>query len=357
MRSLTSLDLHFLVRELQQFIGCRLDKVYQGRGKEKGHLLFQFHKSGEGKLLVACRLPSLLYIASQKESFAQLGHFAEYMRRNWSNGRVKSITQWGFERILEILIERKDSGCKLIIEMIPPGNIVAVDEKGKILNLLTPRKTASRVLRGGAVYEPPPSRFDPKAASPEEITAHLFESTKDSIVKSLAVDIGLGGTYAEEVCARARIEKGRSDLSREELSAIATIIKSLFDEKGEANVQEGEAFPFKLHFDTGVKIYKTFSEAIEEVSEDEIPDTPVVKDRAGEVVKKQQSSLEKLEKSAGENQRRAELLYEHYTEVKGLLDEIAEARKDSSWKEIKDRFKDRVEQINEARGEVVVELE
>ncbi len=44
---LNFLELHFLVKELQDIVGARVDKIYEPDG-----FLLQIHKSGAGKLFL-----------------------------------------------------------------------------------------------------------------------------------------------------------------------------------------------------------------------------------------------------------------------------------------------------------------
>ena len=46
MKSLSSIDVHYIVKELKGLQGSRVDNIYQ---KEKEEILLQLHRSGEGK--------------------------------------------------------------------------------------------------------------------------------------------------------------------------------------------------------------------------------------------------------------------------------------------------------------------
>jgi predicted ribosome quality control (RQC) complex YloA/Tae2 family protein len=358
---LSSLDLHFLVRELQSLVGARLDKAYQGTGERKRDLLLQFHKKDKGKGLLRILLPGLVYMTEAKPEYdAMPGQFATFLRRHVGNARLIGVEQKGFERLLELKLENKDGIFTLVLELLPPGNGLLLNNQGKIINLLEPQKTSSRVLRGGAVYEPPPLLFDTKGATADMIVERLFSSTKDSIVKSLAIDLGLGGDYAEEVCSRAGVEKSRKDLSREELGRIATAMKGIFEERISPSANDEEAFPVAMRTKETITSFPSFSQAIETI----VPDEPVLRAvkaeaktrraKATDVVKHQELALTGLLKAAEENQRKGELLYEHYEEVERLLHDIKEAHKTMSWADLKKKFPNVT--IDEQKGHVTIEL-
>ena len=54
-QELTSLDLHYLVKEFQALVGARVDKFYE-QSEDKKEFLFVFHKSGSGKLMLGLSL-------------------------------------------------------------------------------------------------------------------------------------------------------------------------------------------------------------------------------------------------------------------------------------------------------------
>jgi predicted ribosome quality control (RQC) complex YloA/Tae2 family protein len=358
---LSSLDLHFLVRELQGLVGGRLQKVYQGTAERKRDLLLLFYRKEEEKAMLRILLPGLVYLAEAKSEYdAMPGPFATFLRRHVGNARLIGVEQKGFERLLELKLENKDGIFTLVLELLPPGNGLLLNNQGKIINLLEPQKTSSRVLRGGAVYEPPPVLFDTKNATPEMIVEKLFSSTKDSIVKSLAIDLGLGGEYAEEVCSRAGVEKARKDLSKTELGKIAAVVKEMFDEKSSPFINGDGAFPITMRTKEKVVDTPSFSRAIEMAKPEESAVTVVKaeakrpRDKAADVVKQQELALVGLLKAAEENQRKGELLYERYQEVERLLHDIKEAHKTMSWADLKKKFPNVT--IDEQKGQVTIEL-
>jgi predicted ribosome quality control (RQC) complex YloA/Tae2 family protein len=61
---LSSLDLHYLVGELQALKGVRVDKIYH---PEKKELLLQLFLTGMGKKLLRVRAPGFMYFGDFKE--------------------------------------------------------------------------------------------------------------------------------------------------------------------------------------------------------------------------------------------------------------------------------------------------
>jgi predicted ribosome quality control (RQC) complex YloA/Tae2 family protein len=363
--SLAGFEVHCLVRELQSFVSAKLDKVYQGVKERKRDLTLQVHTPGEGKRLIRIILPGLIYQAEEKPVYGKLpGQFAVFMRKHLGNARIIAIEQRRFERIIEFHVENKNGRFTLLLELLPPGNALLLNSDGKIINLLEPQRHGQRLLRGGALYVPPPEIYDTKAVSEEEIVERLFTSDKDSIVKALASDLGFGSEYAEELCARLKIDKNRNDLKKSELTTIAKAVRALFDEKAHPMASGERIYPIAMQSVTEEAAFPSFSQAIEErivpsreeaVVEPEKP-TKTKKEKAKDVVATQERQLEGYKKAADENQAKGEVIYTHYQDIDKFLKAITADRKTLSWKEIKEKYKAYVKKIDENKGEITIEL-
>ena len=81
-------------------------------------------------------------------------------------------------------------------------------------------------------------------------------------------------------------------------------------------------------------------------------------DKTSLIIKKQEDRLKALEKSVKENQRKGELIYENYQEIKQLLDNINSDRKKMSWDELKKKYKNNklLKEIDEKTGKIMVDL-
>ena len=363
---LTSLDLYYLVQEFQSLVGARIDKIYE-QEEDKNEFLFIFHKSGVGKLMLRFNLPGLAYLTEYKQIFPDTPPgFCVFLRKHLASARIKEIRQKGFERILEIVFTTREGIKILICELFSKGNMLLLEEDYKIRGLLKSQNWQARTIRGGIKYEYPPAQLDTLSASEEQLKNIITKSKKDSIVKTLAIDLGLGGLYAEELCKRAKINKEKKKLDDNELKKLFKELKGLFDEKIKANNFEGELVPFSLTAGAG-KQYDSFNKALDDVITDKVVKEAEAKfvkekqtkeDKVSLIIKKQEERFKALEKSAKDNQRKGELIYEHYTELKELLDNINSDRKKMKWEVLKKKYKKNklIKDINEKKGLITLEL-
>ena len=241
---LTSLDLYYLVKEFQDLVGARIDKIYE-QEEDKNEFLFIFHKSGVGKMMLRIKLPELAYLTDYKQTFPDTPPgYCMFLRKHLSGAKIKEIRQKGFERILEIFFTTKDGIRILICELFSKGNMLLVDEELKIRGLLKSQNWQARIVRGGVKYEYPPEQTNTTSIGQEQFKDIISKSKMDSIVKTLAVDFGLGGFYAEELCKRAKINKEKKRLDEKELGKLFNELKGLFNEEVKANKSGDELVPF-----------------------------------------------------------------------------------------------------------------
>ena len=115
------------------------------------------------------------------------------------------------------------------------------------------------------------------------------------------------------------------------------------------------------------KEYESFNKALDDVltekvvkeaQETFVKEKQTKEDKTNLIIKKQEERLKALEKSITENQRKGELIYEHYNEIKELLNNINLDRKKMSWEELKKKYKKNklIKEIDEKKGIVTVDL-
>ena len=130
-----------LCKELsQKLTGGRIDKIHQ---PEKDELIISVRCYGGAYKLLICANPSFprIHISNvQKENPAKPPMFCMLLRKHISGGKILSISQEGFERIVKIAIESYDemgylSQKFLIVEIMGKhSNIILTDVNGKILD-------------------------------------------------------------------------------------------------------------------------------------------------------------------------------------------------------------------------------
>lgn len=199
--------------------GGRLYKIAQ---PEPDELLITF-KTPNGQfrlqLSVNASLPLVYLTDENKPSPKQAPNFCMLLRKHLQNGRLISVTQPGFERVLDFEVEHLDEMgdlCHkhLIAEFMGKySNIIFIDENKTIIDAIKriPASVSSvREVLPGKTYFIPDSneKLNPLEVSENAFTSRIF-ATATPMFRSLYSNLtGLSPAIAQEICYRAGVDSG-----------------------------------------------------------------------------------------------------------------------------------------------------
>lgn len=378
---LASIELRVLVSELKQLESSWVSQVYElgSAGVKPGKaLVFQLSKS-ESKRFLVCLAPSAVFFSLVKPQTSEKpGGFCSILRQHLGNAKLVSVSQLGSERILEVVLSSGNSRIKLIIELFSKGNIILADEKGVILAAAEHQAWKDRAVRPGFPYSPPPATADFASMNEGQFSKALLSSGKDSVVKALAVDLGLSGAYAEELCSAAAVDKSKNpqQLSQSELAALFSSLQKLLSMKSspvaiiDGNSSVVEVFPFPVAAASAVKSkpISSFNDAVEalamrqmESSVSSLRESPSLR-RIKELeiaIEQQKATIAGMGKVVSEATAAAEAIYTHYQDVKGVLDDYNKLRKAFTPEQLREYFKSnkKVVSLDEKTGQVTLEIQ
>ena len=362
-RGLASFDIYVIVSELQDLRGCFVEKIYQlsrdeillrvqqKTGNQKESL---FIRNGE----LICRT-QLSFDAPEKPSL-----FAMTLRKYLLNGKISDITQHQFDRIIKIKIGRKEGDYTLVIELFSKGNIILVNPEGRIIRPLIKQEWASRLIKSGEMYLPPPSQTNPFLLSESNFHELLFKSTKD-LVRTLATSMNLSGLYAEELCLRAGVDKSMKSnkidaKTMEKIYQELQKLLSIFQEKNihpvfvkkQGVIIDILPFPFLSYTAIDYEPTTSYSKGLElfitKQTTQHPPERPQQKniEKLQRQLLQQQEVIEEFKKNIEQKKREANLLYLNFQPCEQLLQEIS----------VLLRQKEKNEAINKIRQNPMVTL-
>ncbi len=369
MRSvLSSLDLVCVVRELSSLIDSKIEKIYQ-IGDE---FVFKLYKNGEHPILRVIK-GKLIHLTSYLKENPQVpSHFCMYLRKYLQSGRIIGITQPGMERIIELRIRSRGQIFRLIFELFSKGNVVVTDDAHLIKQVLEVQKFGVRELRPGKEYSYPPSKFDLAHLDFLSFKRIIKSSEKDKLVTALAVDVALGGPYAEEICLTSNVNKNSDPkmLSEEDLKscyeALVSIVKKVkyLELNPRVVLKRGVPidvipFPFKFYEDYEFKSFPTFNSALDyyyvssEKALFEARKQEAVASEREKImnqIKMQEEHLNYLERESASLRRKAEFVKSNLCLIKTIQESLLNAKRNGySWPEIKEMLaKERESQTPEA---------
>jgi predicted ribosome quality control (RQC) complex YloA/Tae2 family protein len=349
---MASFDIMAMVGELQSEM--RIKKVFQPSPTEL-RIQLRFRDAETKNLLV--EVGKKMYLSDYVIPSPKFpSNFVMTLRKYISNALVREIKQVGFDRIVELVVDTKEGIFKLIFELFGEGNVVLTDPKGRIKAVMKPRRFKHRELVGKEVYSHPPQRLNPFEIGAEELMVVVEEY--GSLVKALAIPLGLGGLYSEEVCSRAGVKKDSSKLGVKEAKIIAKILSDL---KGKAlhpkpvivyeDDQPVDVTPMKLsvYEDKETKDFPSFNAALDEFFTERIIER--VEEKAEKTYKdglvtmnlrlrEQARAIRRFSREIKRGKLIGDIIYENFDKAQTLIDTVGKARKTVPAKEITVKLKE-----------------
>jgi len=336
-RGLSSFDIYVLVSELQELLGSYIDKIYQPTRDE---LLIRINNKKTSKKEIIYVKNGELFCTTQKK-FAvpqKPSTFAMTCRKYLLNGRITSITQHEFDRIIKIKISKKEGEYTLAFELFKNGNIILLNPDEKIILPLITQQWAHRTIRPHRTYMPPPPQINPFHLTEKRLQDLLKESKKD-LVRTLAVNINLSGTYAEEICFRTGIDKNKktSDLSEKSIKKIYAELQKfleIFKEKKfnpvyvkkEQKIVDILPIPFQSYIECEFVKTKSFSRELEQFICIQKPKKETKYQKKIEKLQRQltqqKQTLEGFKEKIVKKKIEGDIIYLNYQPCDELLNEI-----------------------------------
>ena len=338
-RGLSSFDIYVIVSELQDTVGSYIDKIYQITRDE---LLIRINnKKNNQSEFIFIRNGGLLCTTQKRFDVPKTpSMFAMTMRKYLLNGQISGISQHEFDRVIKLKIRKKEGEFILVFELFANGNIILVDPKGKIILPLIKQQWAHRSIRSNEMYVPPPSQMNPFNLTMETFLDFLKKSKKD-LVRTLAVDLNLSGTYAEEICFRAAFDKNSSidELGEDSIKKIYFELQeflSIFkNKKFQATLvkEDGKIIdilpiPFESYKNYDFGKTDSFCRGLQEFVQVEKPITPELSKYQKKIEKlqrqlaQQRETIEDFRKKIKQKKIEGDIIYLNFQVIQALLNEI-----------------------------------
>ena len=231
----SSFDVARMVRELRGMVGTRVRKAYQPHHEQ---VVLRLNPKGEPSVDLVIVRGKRLYMSRRDRPMPNNpSPFAMILRKHLGNSRLVKVDQHGFDRVVILTFEHGGGQYKLVIELFRDGNVLLLDDNDVILQPLTHAKYASRSLKRGEPYTPPPETLDPRELDRNGLD-NLLDNSDHSLIRTLAARANLGRIYGNAVCSAAEIDSddpadSLDETQREVLSeSMNKLLEELADAQG-----------------------------------------------------------------------------------------------------------------------------
>src|SRR3989338_10741546 len=119
-KQISSMEMHFLVNELNTLKDSRIDKIYH---PEINLIVFSLYKTNIGKKLLCIGIGKS-FLLGEKEDYGEILGFGQLLRKHLDGLFLVDIAQLKPERILKLSFESKESKKSLCIEFFGKGNAI-----------------------------------------------------------------------------------------------------------------------------------------------------------------------------------------------------------------------------------------
>ncbi len=225
----SSFDVARMVRELRGMIGTRARKAYQPHHEQ---VVLRLNPKGEPSVDLVIVRGKRLYLSRRDRPMPNNpSPFAMILRKHLANSRLVEVEQIGFDRVIFLTFEHGGGQYKLVIELFRDGNVLLLDDNDVIIQPLTHAKYASRALKRGELYTPPPETLDPRELDKSGLDK-LLDDSDHSLIRTLAARANLGRIYGNAVCSAAEIdlEDPADSLDEDQRLALSESMNKLLSE-------------------------------------------------------------------------------------------------------------------------------
>jgi len=371
---ITNLALAYQIAELKPVVdGSILRKVQE---LERNWLKFKLQTRQGTKDLIAS--PSALFLTSYSMPAKQTtSGYGAFLRKRLSNKKILALEQHGFDRIAIMRFE----DFSLVFELFAKGNVILADREMSILSAYRKEQWKDRALKKGQAYKFPSSKgLNPLQLDKAELKAIFTKSGLD-LVRTLVKEVNIAPVIAEAACLGAGLEKQKpaKELKQGETARLITSINRIYSvdlKKAEPALVEKDGkeilIPIALNC-PGLNTTKSFpsvNQALDQACSKDFSRAGIAKEQSkidrkkaelGHSMQQQKEALESLQARVFENSQKAELIYQNYSSLFAVLQEISSLKgKKMQGKEIMYKIKPGfpfVKSLNLKSNKLIVSLE
>ncbi len=226
---ISGLEVAALVREISaQLGGNYLSNIYS---EGDAQLLTFGRKDEEKTLVISPRLGS--WLTKRLAQRSETTKFTTSLRGELLRSKLDSVSQLGMDRVFIFAFSDGTNKKELVLELMPPGNIILLDDRRKTILALRDVKSTQRKVSRGLVYSPPAqTRLSLDRVDQETLKTIL---AKGGIVgKALGKGISLPRRYIDEILWRSGLRQDDPPpQSDEKLGEVARAVKAIVAESSD----------------------------------------------------------------------------------------------------------------------------
>ncbi|HXY56713.1 MAG TPA: NFACT family protein [Nitrososphaerales archaeon] len=230
MAELSGFEVLALLKEIDAALrGAYINNIYSSGDSQ----LIRLRKQSSEDTWLVVSPKKGVWISKLVSERGETSGFTSALRAELERGRYVAASQFDLDRVFDLKFEGRE-GRRLIVEMMPPGNLTVADQDGKALLVQTEVRTPTRRLVQGGRYAPPrQSRLSPGQVSPKAVGE--MAAQESTVGRAIGRHIALPRKYVAECLARLGLKEGdpSSELQGREaevVEALAQLVREVRDD-------------------------------------------------------------------------------------------------------------------------------
>lgn len=207
---------------------CLIDNIYS----TETYWLFKIRCMNIGKTFLKIEPGKRIHLSRVEPPSKGIDKLVSFLRKHIRGGRIKGVELPGWERIIYIHVTSRNRSYILVVELIPRGFLVLLDDSNRILYADRFAELRDRAIKRGLEYKLPPGRTELPKLSKEELVEKLSQGR--DLVRGIVKGWGLPGYVAEEILYRAGLLEKKKEkpsmLTKDEANKLITILHELLAE-------------------------------------------------------------------------------------------------------------------------------
>jgi predicted ribosome quality control (RQC) complex YloA/Tae2 family protein len=217
--SISGLEMKVLARELSALKGWYISNIHSLGDNQ----VFRMKSSdGEADLVIS---PVFGAWVTTRPAHGITREFTTSLRGALLRLKLEDVSQLGLDRVLFLNFAGGETIVRLILELMPPGNIILTDPTGRITLTLREFKGQHRTVGKGRMYIPPPQN----RASPEEVDEKSLGEAlarEKTVGRALGRGLSLPRRYVDEILAKVSMTQDQpTPVTQEKVVEIVEAIR------------------------------------------------------------------------------------------------------------------------------------
>ncbi|MDG6985699.1 MAG: NFACT family protein [Nitrososphaerota archaeon] len=226
MAELSGFEVLVLAKEIDFALrGAYINNIYSYGSSQ----LFRFRKPHGDDIWLVVSPKKGAWVSANVAEREETSQFTSKLRGELERARFSSSTQADLDRVFLLRFEGNEERT-LIVELMPPGNIIVTDGSGRILLALNEvRSETRRIVRGGVYSPPKQSRLSPARVNAEEVAKMLGE--EPTLGRAIGRHVGLPRKYVSDALMRLGADDRTTseEMAGREEEAASTLRKMVED--------------------------------------------------------------------------------------------------------------------------------